>query len=152
MPINLTYLILSAVIFAYPAAAQDINDDEINDISNNLAQCAGFYSAMSEFMKDLDKKNTAESLEGQARGARLASAFSMHMSEQIPKWKNALLWSDNMKDIHRTHWLSLMELHTPTEEQMLPSGATENMALCASLNPIQTKLVKMIRETILYTD
>lgn len=142
---SLTILFLS---LANPAFAETSDKEEYRKMSTRLAECGGVFSAMSVVMEDIGKKNAAKTYEDTARGAYLAGAFSYHMAGNIPKWENAIAWSENIKESQKTYWLGLIELYTPTKEKVFPDDFMQALNFCTSLNPIQTELVQMMREII----
>jgi hypothetical protein len=70
------------------------------------------------------------------------------MTKNIPNWENAVAWSENLKETNSNYWLGLVELHNSTPEDPFPDDFMKELEFCASLNPIQTELVNMMRETI----
>ena len=103
---------------------------------------------MGNVLKDMGKANAARTYVDTGRGAYLAAAYLKKISGTIPDWKNAVAWAENQKEIRQTYWLGLMELYTPTEESVFPKEFMSGLKSCTDLNPVQTKIVDMMREAL----
>jgi len=147
MKIFLSFVVITLVCIQ-PVLAETLDAKQSKEMASKLAECGGVFSAMSSVMESIGKKNAAQTYDDTARGAYLAGAFSNHMAGNIPKWENSVAWSANIKESQKTYWLGLIELHTPTKENVFPNAFMKALEFCTSLNPVQTKLVQMMREVI----
>ena len=147
MKVLLSFIAIT-LICIQPTLAETSGTEQSKEIAAKLAECGGVFSAMSSVLENIGKKNAAQTYEDTARGAYLAGAFSNHMAGNIPKWENALAWSENIKESQRTYWLGLIELYTPTKEKVFPDDFMQALKFCTSLNPMQTELVQMMRKVL----
>ncbi len=142
------YSFIIMLICIQPAHAENFDTKKSQEMAIKLAECGGVFSAMSQIMNEMGKKNASITFAETARGAYFAGAFSNHVSGNIPVWKNAISWAENIKETEKTYWLGLLELYTPTKDKVFPDEFMQAMDFCTSLNPVQTKLVNMMREVI----
>jgi hypothetical protein len=145
---KILFSFIAIIFICQPALAETSDAEQSKEMATKLAECGGVFSAMSNVMEGIGKKNAAQTYGDTARGAYLAGAFSNHMAGNIPKWENAVAWSENIKESQKTYWLGLIELYTPTKEKVFPDDFMETLKFCTSLNPLQTELVQMMREAI----
>ena len=147
-PFGLLAMTLVILFVINPSFAEKPADIDNKKIAKDLAECGGIFDAMGNVLINIGKEKAGQTYQDTARGAYMGAAYLEHMTGEIPKWENAISWSENLKIATSNYWLGLLELHTSSTEEPFPSDFMDELHFCTSLNPIQTELVNMMRETI----
>ena len=104
------------------------------EIATSLAECAGFWLAYSELIRE-ESPQTADLAEGVARGGRLSAAMMASMFADTPKQ-----WADGIAGSHAIYWRSMLFDNITSDEETKAQAEW-----CGTLNPLQTMIIQGLR-------
>ncbi len=143
------FISINGTAFSEKSGDMDFKDKEYtNKLSIQIANCGGVYLSMSIVLKNVDKEHASKTYEDTARGSSISAAYLVYISQNIPKWENAVIWADNLKETSKNYWMGTIELFPPTKTKIFPDDFTKELNSCLSLMSTQTLLVDMVRKEI----
>lgn len=141
-------IIFLSVFCISPSLADENIQQDTKVIAQDLANCSGVFQAMGAVMTAIGKPHAGKSFEDTGRGAYYSAAYLNHMSGFMPDFKKAVSWAEAIQETQKNYWLGLIETHTTTEEEVFPKDFMTQLDFCTALNPIQTEVINMMKDTI----